>query len=77
MGLFYTTVPKVRKWLRRYQQRGPPGLVELLLRKLSLLSALAASIREFDLPISHRAFQRISGFGCFSLAYRSAAVAST
>jgi len=27
--LFATTVPTVRKWLRRYQQRGPSGLVEL------------------------------------------------
>src|SRR3990172_3558027 len=26
--LFATTVPTVRKWLRRYQQHGPPGLVE-------------------------------------------------
>ena len=24
--LFTTTVPTVRKWLRRYQQRGPSGL---------------------------------------------------
>jgi transposase len=27
--LFATTVPTVRKWLRRYEQRGPSGLVEL------------------------------------------------
>jgi transposase len=26
--LFSTTVPTARKWLRRYQQRGPSGLVE-------------------------------------------------
>jgi transposase-like protein len=26
--LFQTTVPTVRKWLRRYQQQGPSGLVE-------------------------------------------------
>ena len=26
--LFQTTVPTVRKWLRRYQQRGPSGLLE-------------------------------------------------
>src|SRR5713101_3558530 len=26
--LFATTVPTVRKWLRRYQQHGPSGLVE-------------------------------------------------
>lgn len=25
--LFATTVPTVRKWLRRYQQQGPAGLV--------------------------------------------------
>ena len=25
--LFQTTVPTVRKWLRRYQQPGPSGLV--------------------------------------------------
>jgi transposase-like protein len=27
--LFTTTVPTVRKWLRRYQQHGPSGLLEL------------------------------------------------
>ena len=27
--LFQTTVPTVRKWLRRYQQQGPRGLLEL------------------------------------------------
>src|SRR5262249_62036309 len=27
--LFATTVPTVRKWLRRYQQRGPSGLLPL------------------------------------------------
>jgi transposase len=26
--LFQTTVPTVRKWLRRYQQQGPSGLIE-------------------------------------------------
>ena len=26
--LFATTVPTVRKWLRRYQQQGPSGLIE-------------------------------------------------
>src|SRR6266702_3826096 len=26
--LFATTVPTVRKWLRRFEQRGPSGLVE-------------------------------------------------
>jgi hypothetical protein len=27
--LFQTTVPTVRKWLRRYQQQGPRGLIEV------------------------------------------------
>ena len=27
--LFATTVPTVRKWLRRFEQRGPSGLVAL------------------------------------------------
>jgi transposase-like protein len=27
--LFATTVPTVRKWWRRYQQRGPSGLLPL------------------------------------------------
>ncbi|MGB7729877.1 MAG: helix-turn-helix domain-containing protein, partial [Candidatus Acidiferrum sp.] len=27
--LFATTAPTVRKWLRRYQQRGPSGLLAL------------------------------------------------
>jgi transposase-like protein len=27
--LFQTTVPTVRKWLRRFQQQGPRGLIEL------------------------------------------------
>jgi hypothetical protein len=27
-GLFTTTVPAVRKWLRRYQHQGPSGLIE-------------------------------------------------
>jgi len=27
--LFTTTLPTVRKWLRRFQQRGPSGLVAL------------------------------------------------
>ena len=27
--LFQTTVPTVRKWLRRFQQQGPRGLLEL------------------------------------------------
>ena len=26
--LFQTTVPTVRKWLRRYQRQGPSGLIE-------------------------------------------------
>jgi len=27
--LFQATVPTVRKWLRRYRQQGPRGLIEL------------------------------------------------
>ncbi|HEY6370878.1 MAG TPA: helix-turn-helix domain-containing protein [Candidatus Sulfotelmatobacter sp.] len=77
--LFATTVPTVRKWLRRYQQRGPSGLRELsraphhqprrtaaeleqrvvaLRRELPTFGARRL-IREHDLPISHRALERI------------------
>src|SRR3989337_293536 len=73
--LFQTTVPTVRKWLRRYQQQGPSGLVEQsraphhpagktppdveqqvvdLRRQLPTFGARRL-IREFDLPLSHRA----------------------
>ncbi|MGA8102881.1 MAG: helix-turn-helix domain-containing protein [Candidatus Acidiferrales bacterium] len=76
---FATTVPTVRKWLRRYQQHGPSGLRELsrahhhcphktpsdieqqvlaLRRKLPTFGA-ARLKREFDLPVSHMAIQRI------------------
>jgi transposase len=77
--LFATTVPTVRKWLRRCQQRGPSGLLEQSRARLQqpqkTPSALEAQlvelrktlptfgarrlIREFDLPISHRALERI------------------
>jgi transposase len=77
--LFATTVPTVRKWLRRYQQRGPSGLAERsrarLHQSLKTPAALEAQlvelrktlptfdarrlIREFDLPISHAALERI------------------
>jgi transposase len=77
--LFTTTVPTVRKWLRRYQQRGPSGLAERsrarLRQSLKTPAALEAQllelrktlptfgarrlIREFDLPISHGALERI------------------
>jgi transposase len=77
--LFATTVPTVRKWLRRYQQRGPRGLAEFsrarLHQSLKTPAALEAQllelrktlptfgarrlIREFDLPISHGALERI------------------
>ena len=77
--LFATTVPTVRKWLRRYQQRGPSGLAERsrarLHQSLKTPAALEAQllelrkalptfgarrlIREFDLPISHGALERI------------------
>ena len=77
--LFATTVPTVRKWLRRYQQRGPSGLAErsrarlhqplktpaaleaqlLELRKTLPTFGARRLIREFDLPISHAALERI------------------
>ncbi len=77
--LFATTVPTVRKWLRRYQQRGPSGLVErsraphhqprktpppleqqlLELRRTLPTFGARRLIGEFDLPISHRALERI------------------
>jgi len=77
--LFATTVPTVRKLLRRYQQQGPSGLVELSraphrqARQTSLaieqqvvtlrqqLPTFGARrlIGEFNLPLSHRALERI------------------
>jgi transposase len=77
--LFATTVSTVRKWLRRYQQRGPGGLSErsrarlqqslktppaleaqlLELRKTLPTFGARRLIREFDLPISHGALERI------------------
>jgi transposase len=77
--LFTTTVPTVRKWLRRYQQHGPSGLLEVSraphlqprktppaleqqlveLRKSLPTFGARRLIREFDLPISHRALDRI------------------
>jgi len=77
--LFQTTVPTVRKWLRRYLQQGLSGLQELsraplhqprktpaeleqqLLQLRKTLPTFGARrlIREFDLPISHRALERI------------------
>jgi len=77
--LFATTVPTVRKWLRRYLQRGLSGLVEqsrarlqqpqktppameaqfVQLRKTLPTFGARRLIREFDLPISHRALERI------------------
>ena len=77
--LFVTTVPTVRKWLRRYQQQGLSGLREhsrahhscphktsqaieqqviALRQKLPTFDA-ARLKREFDLPLSHMAMQRI------------------
>jgi transposase len=76
---FQTTVPTVRKWLRRYQRQGPSGLLErsraprhqprktpleieqqvaALRRQLPTFGARRL-IREFDLPLSHRALERI------------------
>lgn len=76
--LFQTTVPTVRKWLRRYQQQGPRGLLErsraphqpgktplaveqqIVARRQQLPTFGARRlIREFDLPLSHRALERI------------------
>ena len=77
--LFVTTVPTVRKWLRRYQQQGPSGLLEhsraphhqprrtppeLEQRVVELRQTLPTFgsrrlIREFDLPLSHGALERI------------------
>src|SRR5580704_14806928 len=78
-SLFATTVPTVRKWLRRYRQQGPSGLLPLSrarhhqsqktpaateaqlieLRKTLPTFGSRRLIREFDLPISHRAQERI------------------
>ena len=77
--LFVTTVPTVRKWLRRYKQQGPSGLLEhsraphhqprrtppeveqrvVELRRTLFTFGSRRLIREFDLPISHRALERI------------------
>lgn len=77
--LFATTVPTVRKWLRRYQQLGSSGLVpqsraphwqprktapEIERQVVELRQQLPTFgarrlIREFELPLSHRALERI------------------
>src|SRR3989442_1491111 len=77
--LFVTAVLTVRKWLRRFQQHGPSGLVALPrarhqqsqktpptteaqlveLRKTLQHFGARRLIREFDLPISHGALERI------------------
>src|SRR5690242_21305271 len=77
--LFATTVSTVRKWLRRFQQHGPSGLVArprarhhqphktpsnreaqfVALRKTLPTFGARRLIREFDLPISHGALERI------------------
>ena len=77
--LFATTVPTVRKWLRRYQQQGLAGLVALsraphrqarktspqieqqvlALRQQLPTFGARRLICEFDLPLSHRALERI------------------
>src|ERR1700681_3612012 len=77
--LFATSVPTVRKWLRRYQRHGPSGLLEhsraphpcphrtppeiaqqvLALRQKLPTFGAARLEREFDLPLSHMAIQRI------------------
>ncbi len=76
---FHTTLPTVRKWVRRYQAGGLPGLKELsraphhcphkiggelerqvvaLRRQLPTFGAQRLK-REWDLPLSHVALQRI------------------
>jgi transposase len=77
--LFATTAPTVRKWLRRFQQQGPSGLLPLSrarhhqslktpaateaqlveLRKTLPTFGARRLIREFDLPVSHGALERI------------------
>jgi transposase len=77
--LFSTTVPTVRKWLRRFQQLGRSGLLPRprarLQQSLKTPPATEAQlvqlritpptfgarrlIREFDLPVSHGALERI------------------
>jgi transposase len=77
--LFRTTVATVRKWLRRYQQQGPRGLIALsrapqhqpgktplpleqqvvALRQQLPTFGARRLIREFDLPLSHGAVERI------------------
>jgi transposase len=77
--LFATTVPTVRKWLHRFQQHGPSGLLErsraphrqarqtspeveqqvVALRQQLPTFGARRLIREFDLPLSHRALERI------------------
>jgi transposase len=77
--LFQTTVPTVRKWLRRFQQQGPRGLIErsraphhqpnqtaiqieqqvVALRQQRFTFGARRLIREFDLPLSHGALERI------------------
>jgi len=76
---FQTTVPTVRKWLRRYQRDGLSGLREqsraphgcphktppeieqhvVALRRSLPTFGAARLQREFDLPVSHKAIQRI------------------
>lgn len=77
--IFQTTVPTVRKWLRRYQAQGPKGLQALsraphrcphkiggeLERQVVALRRLLPTFgaqrlkREWGLPLSHVAMQRI------------------
>jgi transposase len=77
--IFQTTVPTVRKWLRRYQAQGPKGLQALsraphrcphkiggeLERQVVTLRRLLPTFgaqrlkREWGLPLSHVAMQRI------------------
>jgi transposase len=76
---FATTVRTVRKWLRRYQELGPSGLLErsraphhqphqtpveieqqvVALRQQLPTFGARRLIREFELPLSHRALERL------------------
>jgi transposase-like protein len=62
--LFQTTPPTVRKWLRRFQQQGPRGLVELSraphhhpnqtspeIEQLEMSQRISSAIRNFDVLV--------------------------
>ncbi len=59
--LFVTTVPTVRKWLRRYQQLGPSGLLEQSRAPHRQPGKTPPQVEQqvVELPLSHRALERI------------------